>query len=229
MDAKGQDVSFSRRVSFWLKQHYLAILAIILALYVGLPLLAPVLMKTGQQNLAQSIYNLYKPLCHQLAYRSFFFFGEQSVYPLKIAEIEGLKTYEEVAGLDGADLHAAQELIGNEEMGYKTALCQRDVAIYLSLFLFVLIFWLSGRRIKPLPWVLWILLALVPMGLDGVSQLISRFNISGLNWLAIRESTPFLRVLTGSMFGLFSAWFGIPSINEMMEEATLPSGNQGEA
>jgi hypothetical protein len=50
------------------------------------------------------------------------------------------------------------------------------------------------------------------------SQLISQMNIPALSWFAMRESTPFLRVVTGVMFGWFTAWFGLPSIEEIINE-----------
>ena len=213
-----EEESLSKRLSVWLRKHYLAIINLLLAFYVGLPMLAPILMKTGQVNLADRIYQLYRPLCHQLAYRSFFLFGEQAYYPLEIAEIEGVKSFEQVTGLEAGDMEAASAFAGNDQLGYKIALCQRDIAIYGSLLLFGLVFALSGRKIKALPWLAWLLLALVPMGLDGVSQLLGNMNIPALSWIALRESTPFLRVLTGAMFGWFSAWFAMPSIDELVNE-----------
>jgi uncharacterized membrane protein len=55
--------------------------------------------------------------------------------------------------------------------------------------------------------------------LDGFSQLFSQFNFP---WLAAllpyRESTPFLRVLTGALFGFSTAWFAYPYIEESMAE-----------
>jgi hypothetical protein len=30
----------------------------------------------------------------------------------------------------------------------------------------------------------------------------------------MRESTPFLRILTGGMFGFFTAWFGYPIVED---------------
>ncbi len=183
--------------------------------------MAPVLMKTGQTSAADVIYRMYKPLCHQLAYRSFFLFGEQAVFPREITGIEGLKTYEQATGLDSQDNLAAMAFRGNEQLGYKTALCQRDVAIYTSLLLFGLVFALTKRKLKPLPWFAWIILALGPMGLDGLSQLVSQMDIPAMSWFAMRESTPFLRVLTGAMFGWFTAWFGLPSIDEMINDTKM--------
>jgi uncharacterized membrane protein len=104
-------------------------------------------------------------------------------------------------------------------MGYKVALCERDVAIYLSMLLFGIIFALSNRRIKSLHWLMWLLIGIAPIGLDGFSQLFSQFN---WEWLAsiipYRESTPFLRVLTGALFGFSTAWFAYPNIEASMNE-----------
>ena len=211
-----QDVSFAKKTGSWLSKHYLSLINLILAIYVFLPLFAPVFMKLGKPEQANVIYRLYRPLCHQLAYRSFFLFGDQPVYPREIAGIGNLRSYEEVTAYDGDDVYAAMDFIGNEALGYKTALCQRDIAIYGSLLLFGLFFAISGKKIKPLPWFVWILLGLVPIGLDGMSQLVSQLELSFLPWLNIRESTPFLRVLTGFLFGWFTGWFGFPSIEEVV-------------
>jgi hypothetical protein len=65
------------------------------------------------------------------------------------------------------------------------------------------------------------LLAIGPLGLDGVWQLVSYLQLPFLSWLTAHESTPFLRVLTGAAFGWFTAWFGIPTIEEsVIEERT---------
>ena len=118
-------------------------------------------------------------------------------------------------------MQLASEFIGNERVGYKIALCQRDIAIYGSLLLFGIIFALTGRKFTPLPWWLWILLAIGPMGFDGFWQLVSQMQLSFLSWLPVRESTPLLRVLTGAAFGWFTAWFGIPTIEESVSEERL--------
>ena len=87
------------------------------------------------------------------------------------------------------------------------------------MLLFGLIYGLTGRRLRGLHWMVWILLAIGPIGLDGFSQIISQLN---LPWLAqvlpYRESTPFLRVLTGALFGFGTAWFAFPNIEESMRE-----------
>ena len=209
------------RFSLWFSRHYLALINIILALYVFLPILAPVMMKIGQPEPAKTIYKLYRPLCHQLAYRSFFLFGEQAYYPLDVPAGSDRLSYSQISGNPADNMQLASKFIGNEQAGFKIALCQRDVAIYGSLLIFVIVFAVTGRKLKPLAWWLWILLAIGPMGLDGVWQLVSQMQLPFLSWLPVRESTPFLRVLTGATFGWFTSWFGIPTIEESVSEERL--------
>jgi uncharacterized membrane protein len=48
---------------------------------------------------------------------------------------------------------------------------------------------------------------------------VSQFNLAWLTpILPYRESTPFLRVLTGFLFGFGTAWFAFPTIEESMRE-----------
>jgi uncharacterized membrane protein len=175
-------------------------------------------MKIGWERPARVIYKVYSPLCHQLAYRSFFLFGEQPYYPRELAGVDDLITYGQATGLLENDIQSARNFLGNEEMGYKMALCQRDMAIYGAIFLFGLLFILTGKKIKPLPWYLWILIGLGPIGLDGFSQLLSQTGFGIFSWLPLRESTPFLRVFTGFCFGLATAWFGFPYLEESIQE-----------
>ena len=207
------------RLSLWLSRYFLWVFLGFLTLYVSLPWLAPVFMKIGWTRPARWIYSVYSVTCHQLAFRSWFLFGEQPAYPRAAAGISGLKTYGQVTGYDEEDLWTARAFIGNERVGYKVAICQRDVAIWGAFWLFTLLFTLvyrfKGRRLPALPWYLWMLIGWVPIGLDGFSQLLSQMPGS---FLPYRESTPLLRTLTGFIFGLTTAWFMVPMMQESMEE-----------
>ena len=221
----GKKLTGADRASFWLSKHYLTALNFFILLYVGLPFLAPTLMKAGAQIPAQVLYRVYSPLCHQFGFRSFFLFGEQPYYPLAQAGLTDLRTFEEVTGMQGLDNPSsmsrfeARQFVGNESVGYKVALCERDVAIYGALLLFGVVFGLTGRRMPPLHWVLWILIGILPIGLDGFSQLFSQFNWPALAALIpYRESTPLLRVLTGGLFGWTTAWYAYPYMEESMRE-----------
>lgn len=221
----GQAGSGGDRVMFWISRHYLAVLNVFMLFYFGLPLLAPVLMKAGAPIPASLIYTIYKPLCHQFGFRSFYLFGEQAYYPLEEAGIAGVKTFEEATGIvdvhdpTGISRFRAREYIGNDVVGYKMALCERDVAIYGSIFLFGLVYAATGRRLKPLHWLAWIVIGMGPIGLDGFSQLFSQMEWSWLvNLLPYRESTPMLRVITGAFFGFATAWFAYPNMEDSMAE-----------
>jgi len=216
---RGQTVSGGDRFSYWFSRHYIWVISALILFYVGLPFVAPVLLKAQQPLPANVIYTAYSPLCHQLGFRSFFLFGEQFYYPRAAAGIPGIQTFGEATGINENNLLAARQFRGNETMGYKVALCERDVAIYGAMFLFCVIYALSGNRIKPLPWYWWVLIGIFPIALDGFSQLFSQLGLPALaQFLPYRESTPTLRVLTGALFGFTTAWFGIPYIGESMRE-----------
>ena len=220
---RGSKFSSTDHVAYWLSRHYLTLFNLILFVYVGLPFAAPVLMKNGQTIPAKAIYTLYSPFCHQLAFRSFFLFGEQPYYPRSLAGVNGT-TYEAIMGLNpianektDAFILDARNFLGNETVGYKVAICERDIAMYGSLLLFGLVYGLTGKRMKQVPWYLWLLIGLVPIAVDGFSQLPGL--LSGLPaFLPDRESTPFLRVLTGGLFGFFTAWYLYPMIETNMKD-----------
>lgn len=211
--------------TYWFANHYLALFNLFIFLYVGLPFLAPVLMRLGAEPPARLIYRSYGMVCHQLAYRSFFLFGEQVVYPRAEAGVEGVLTFSQATGVgessDPDELFAARDFIGNPALGYKVALCERDVSIYGAILLFGLLYSVvgmlrpTGRPLAALPWYLWILLGILPIAIDGLSQL---FSQPPFNFFPVRESTPNLRVLTGFLFGFTTAWFGYPMVEQTMSE-----------
>jgi len=217
---RGQTISASDQFSFWLTRHYMAVFNVMLFLYVGLPFLAPVFKKIDWNGPAEVIYKVYSPLCHQWAFRSFFLFGQQLDYPHAAANIPGLITFESATGItdqnDPLRLQA-RAFEGNAAMGYKVAFCERDVAIWGALFLFGLAFALTGRRIPKLHWLIWVVVGIVPIGLDGFSQLFSQIPSTFIqSILPYRESSPFLRLVTGVLFGGMTAWFMFPLIEEAM-------------
>jgi len=223
--ARGGKITGADRTMYWISKHYLAMLNVIMLFYFGLPILAPVLMNAGATGPANVIYTIYKPLCHQFGFRSFYLFGEQAYYPLEEAHVQGVLSFNEATGIQdthnpaGYGRYAAREFTGNEIVGYKMALCERDMGIYSAIFLFGILYAVTGRRIKSLHWMLWILIGMGPIGLDGFSQLFSQMEWSWLSGiLPYRESIPLFRVLTGVLFGFTTAWFAYPSIEESMSE-----------
>lgn len=218
---RGQSITGADRFSSWFSSRYMLVFNLIFLVYSGLPVLAPVFMKAGLSGLGKLIYAIYSPLCHQLAYRSWFFFGAQPAYPRALAGVIGLQTFEQVTGINPLDLNASRALIGNSALGYKMAICERDIAIYAAILLFGVIFSATGLRLKSLPWYAWIAIGILPIAVDGFSQLPSLLNYPWLNSFPMRESTPLLRTITGFLFGFTTAWFGYPYIEETMRDTRL--------
>lgn len=86
--------------------------------------------------------------------------------------------------------------------GYQMCLCARCLAIYSSMLLtgLFLVFMQKRAPVRGITWWMW-LLAMVPMALDGGTQL-----------FGLRESNPGLRLLTGALFGIATAMFALPQI-----------------
>lgn len=206
-------IRWHEKFAFWLANNYPLFIAILLFLYTAIPFLAPVFMRTKHEAAANGIYKVYSVVCHELAFRSYFLFGEQAYYPRELADISGMITYEQIANTSANDTQFARDFKGNEIVGYKVALCERDIAIYSSIALFALIFQFTKTRIKQYPWYFWVILSVLPIALDGGSQL---FSLGGTwpTWFPNRESVPLLRTITGLLFGLGTAWYAFP----MMEE-----------
>ncbi|MCC6612152.1 MAG: DUF2085 domain-containing protein [Anaerolineae bacterium] len=223
--------STGRRLNAWLlkfSRHWLRGALVIIGLYAGLPYATPVMMKLGLTGPARVLYTLYSPMCHQMAFRSMFLFGDQLFYPRAAAgtDLIPFETYAaqlpqfasvNLEGFDSSLVFAARDFTGNDQMGYKMTLCARDTAIYTFLFLGGLIYSIPyvRRRIRPVPIWLYIFLGLGPIGIDGVSQLLSYppFNL----W-PVRETTPFFRVATGAVFGLMNAWLAFPYLEQSFRE-----------
>ena len=195
------------------------------------PFLAPVLMHAGLDGAAKVIYFIYSWLCHQLPERSYFLFGSHFTYSL-------------------ADIHNAwqqtnnpvilRQFIGSQSMGWKVAWSDRMVSMFISLWLFGLIWWPLRRKLKLLPW--WgLVLFLLPMAIDGTTHFIS--DLAGIGqgfrytnvWLAVitRHLFPLsfyagetfgtfnslIRLLTGMLFGLGIVWYTYPYLDHAI---TLP-------
>ncbi len=215
--SRNQAIRLNRGLLFFAR-HWLAAFNLAVLVYVGLPFAAPTLMHLGYERQARWIYTVYSPLCHQLAFRSWFVFGEQPAYPRSLAGTD-LISFGQATGMDENDYIGARAYLGNPTLGYKTALCERDIAIYGGIFLSGLAFAFLRKRLKPIPMWLWFVLGILPIALDGGTQLISVLPIPGLSAiLPVRESTPFLRTLTGGLFGVMNVWLAYPYVEESFAE-----------
>jgi uncharacterized membrane protein len=224
------DLTRLERIIYNLSRRWIIVFGIILGLYAGLPFLAPVFMKLGWDNPARLIYIIYSLLCHQLPQRSYFLFGPKLTYSLPVIQSAWQNTVDPIV---------LRQFIGNSGMGWKVAWSDRMVSMFISIWLFGLLWWPLRHRLKPLPW--WgLVLFLLPMAVDGTSHLIS--DLAGIGqgfrdtniWLATLSLNAFpasfyagdawgsfnslMRLLTGVLFGLGVVWFSFPFINEAFSE-----------
>lgn len=196
---------------------YWFLVANLLALTVlALGFLAPLFMSIESPEAGQTIYRFLAPHNHQLPQRSYFLFGQHG--PIVTYSLE------EILGF-GADPQNLQAFVGNPEIGFKTALNHRMVAIFVAVVLGGLGWGLAGER--PRLGLVGLLLFSLPLLIDGFSHLVSERN--GLAFRATNDwavwltgglfSTEFyqgtgigaldwwLRTLTGFLFGLGLSWF----------------------
>jgi len=196
------------------------LIIVLLFFYLVFAFLAPVLMEYKITHPGRIIYAIYSNFCHQFAHRSWFLFGEQAFYPAYSIEGSGIRSLYDVFGVSAENVQESREITGNARAGYKVAICQRDIAIYAAMLTFALIFQFSHNQIRKIPFWLWFILAIIPVGVDGFWQFISSLNLSIFN-ISSHESTPLLRSITGGMFGLFTGWYLFPAIEEtFIDEST---------
>jgi uncharacterized membrane protein len=223
-------VNTSRSLAHTLNRHWFWLFTIFFGLLVGLPFLAPVLMQIGLTTPAKGIYFIYSFLCHQLPQRSFFLFGQNTMYSLN--EIQSVWQ-------DSLNPLVLRQFIGNPELGWKVAWSDRMVSMYTSVLLFGLLWWPFRYSIKSLRW-WWLILFLLPMGIDGTTHMISdlwglgegfRYNNGWLAELtndafplsfyvgnAVGSFNSWMRLLTGVLFGWGIVWFAFPYMRDHFDE-----------
>ncbi|MBI2332660.1 MAG: DUF2085 domain-containing protein, partial [Chloroflexi bacterium] len=188
----------------WLGAHWFAIFLGIYGLWVFVPFFAPVFMQLGWTGAGEAVYFIYSFFCHQLPERSFFWFGEKTMYSLN--EIQSVwKNTDNPMIL--------RQFIGNETMGWKVAWSDRMISFYTSVWLFAVIWYPFRRRIKPLSW--WgFVLFLLPLVIDGGTHTIS--DLAGIG-LGFRDTNAWLALLTNhALPATFYAGDALGSFNSIM-------------
>ncbi len=219
------------RISDWFRRHWFLLTILIIAVYVGLPWLAPLFMELVWTKAGNAIYLIYMTQCHQMPQRSFFLFGDNPMYSL--AEVQSVWK-------NSTNPLILRQFTGNSEMGWKVAWSDRMVYMYTSVILWGIIFFYPRRRkLRPLPW--WgFLLLLLPMAIDGGAHFVSDiiggigggFRDSNL-WLAALTNNAFpatfyagdvlgsfnswMRLITGILFALGVVWLIFPYIQRSFD------------
>jgi uncharacterized membrane protein len=189
---------YANKLVLGIARHWLALFNLAWGLYLFLPFLAPLSMQLGYPGPARVIYALYSFTCHQLPDHSYFLFGDNPTPLMPDLTAGGMET--------GLNLLQQRKFIGNSELGFKVALCERDVAIYSSVLLAGLLFALLRKRLAPLSLKVYALF-LIPIAIDGGTQL-----------FGLRESNWWLRTLTGALFGVASVWLAYPYVEDAMQD-----------
>jgi uncharacterized membrane protein len=91
--------------------------------------------------------------------------------------------------------------------GYQMAYCERNTAIYAAMAASGIAYsWLRRQDLSSLS-LGWYALLILPMAVDGFGQLLGYW-----------ESTWLIRGLTGSLFGVATAWLTLPRLQESFAE-----------
>lgn len=220
------NITHSPKRSFFEKlgDRWFEVFLIAYGLWVFTPFLAPLFMHFGWTGWGKSIYFIYSFFCHQLPERSFFFFGQKSMYSLN--EIRA-------AWQNTANPFILRQFTGNASMGWKVAWSDRMISFYTSVWFFAVIWHPLRHRIKPLSW-FGLALLLLPIALDGSTHAIS--DLAGIGqgfrdtnaWLAVLTNhtlpatfyagdalgsfNSIMRFITGLLAGLGVAWLTFPFI-----------------
>lgn len=157
-------------------------------IFLGPIFIAPFLAEENFQ-LFNVIHDAYAPACHQFTTRSLCYFSNGSIGD---------------CAQPGANVSPRQRVVvDGSVLGYKFPVCARDIALYSAMILGGVLFPLM-RKIddKVVPSFIYFVIALVPIALDGVTQLIG-----------LRESTNTLRIITGFIAGIVIPFYLIPILN----------------
>jgi uncharacterized membrane protein len=192
----------------WIGNHWFETFLIVYGTWVIVPYLAPVFMYIGWTGAGKALYFIYSFFCHQLPERSFFWFGEKTMYSLGDIQSAWQNTDNPLI---------LRQFIGNASMGWKIAWSDRMISFYTSVWLFAVIWYPFRRKIKPLPW--WGFgLLLLPIILDGGTHTIS--DLAGIGQ-GFRDTNAWLAVLTNHAYpATFYSGDALGSFNSLMRFIT---------
>ncbi|MGA9140067.1 MAG: DUF2085 domain-containing protein [Methanocella sp.] len=140
-------------------------------------------------------------------------------YPVMMAS--GDPTLKSIAGFILTAYHATCHQLPQRSLfieGYEMAVCSRCFAIYVAFLAGCVAFAFVRTKLKI--WsLIWFIVLCVPMAIDGFSQLflvaIPRGIGPGLQLIWMQESTNEIRIITGAIFGLASALYMLPYLQEI--------------
>ena len=169
-------------------------------LLVGAIFIVPVLAFTGDMGWA---YGAFSVTCHQKLSRSLCLFSDGASYWIADCLPQAGQFVNTIA--DRTQIRVENDGI----IGFKMPVCSRDIGLYLAMLIgglvYPLVLGIENRRVWP---AIWLVLAVVPLGLDGGIQLVSELGLLPF----VYESTNAIRLLTGAIAGLVAAFYAIPML-----------------
>lgn len=183
-----------RRLSKILYHNLHWILSAFLIVYTIIPFLSPIFFHLGYDRPGWWIQTIYRFFCHQRPERSLFLFGQHLTYSTSDLAKHGYEN-----GLLG------YPFVGDSTLGYKAAMCVRDVSLYGSMGIAGVIASASKKQLK-IPWPI-VLLAIIPIALDGGVQFVSEFLYLTQDKWGLDLAHPYylsnnsVRAITGVIFG----------------------------
>ena len=99
-------------------------------------------------------------------------------------------------------------------VGMKMPVCSRDIGLYAAMLLGGLIYPLARRLEDDVPPAVFLIIALVPIGIDGGVQVVSEIGILPI----VYESTNAIRLATGAIAGLAAAFYAVPILTTLVSK-----------
>ncbi len=161
----------------------------------GLVFVTPIIEMDGD---ATALYDAFEFTCHQKLSRSLCLFEDFSIGDCTD------QTGEYVYG--DRDVHVVEK---DGISGYKMPVCSRDVGLYGAMLLGGLIYPLTRRLDDKTVYPgIFLLIAMIPIGIDGSLQLVSEMGILPF----VYESTNLIRLVTGGIAGFVASFYAIPML-----------------
>ena len=167
---------------------------VFMALFLAPILLAPQITMASE-SMGQLVQDVYHLTCHQIDSRSICFFPATGEYGECAAHGEEVNTGKPIVMYNGLE-------------GFKLPVCSRDIGIYLFAFIGgIAMYFMKKNNDLQTPHPIYFIIALIPVALDGGTQLIG-----------LRESTNLLRLVTGGIAGFAFPFYLVPIMNRLMKK-----------
>ncbi len=177
---------------------YLAFFLILTCSVFAVPLLA-------FDNDMGAAYAAFSVTCHQKLSRSLCLFNDGEGY--WVADCTPQEGRYVTTPADRSEVRVSYD----GAVGLKMPVCSRDIGLYSAMLVGGLLYPLARRLEDDVPPAIFLILALVPIGIDGGIQIVSEIGILPF----VYESTNAVRLATGAIAGLAAAFYAVPILTNL--------------